>query len=74
MTETYSVTTEISITGETALSNYSDTYDAWDNEEGEECPACFGTGLDRDELYDCELCFGEGIIVPIDAALGDVID
>jgi DnaJ-class molecular chaperone len=63
-------TTEISIKGETALSNYSEVFDAWDEEEGVECPDCKGTGLDRDEIYDCLTCYGEGIIVPLDTALG----
>lgn len=46
-----------------ALSNYSDTYTAWNDAETIECPDCKGTGLDRDEIYDCELCYGEGEIV-----------
>jgi hypothetical protein len=63
------VTTHISIRGATALSNYSDAYEAWDEEEGEECPTCYGTGLDRDEVYDCPTCYGEGRIVSLDTAL-----
>ena len=65
--------TEVTIQGSTAygstLSNYSDTYTAWDEEEGEDCKACYGTGMDRDEIYDCEVCGGEGVIIPLVTAL-----
>lgn len=54
-----------------ALSNYSEAYEAWDEEETVECPQCFGTGLDRDEVYDCENCFGEGVIVDVNSALNN---
>lgn len=45
------------------LQNYSDYYEEWDSEEGETCQQCYGTGLDRDEVYECATCYGEGIIV-----------
>jgi len=47
----------------TAESYISEFYDQWDEDEyWEECPACRGTGMDRDEIYDCEECGGEGEI------------
>lgn len=49
-----------------ALSNYSEAFESWDGEDGEECPDCRGTGLDRDEIYDCLTCFGEGVIAGVD--------
>lgn len=51
------------------LSNYSDVYDAWDEEDGEECPDCYGTGMDRDEIYECATCWGEGFVKPLVTAL-----
>ena len=64
---------EVTIQGVTAygssLSNYSEAYEAWDEEEGEECTSCYGTGLDRDEIYDCPDCYGEGRIVGVDSVL-----
>jgi len=48
-------------TGETNISVHAGFYDEWDaDDEWEECPDCYGTGLDRDEIYDCETCGGEG--------------
>lgn len=44
------------------LLNYSEYYDEWDTAEEIECPDCYGTGLDRDEIYDCPTCYGEGYI------------
>jgi hypothetical protein len=44
------------------LLNYGDYYDQWDEADEEECPSCFGTGLDRDEMYDCPACYGEGFM------------
>jgi len=31
-------------------------------EPGQECHACFGTGLDRDWDSDCLECFGDGVL------------
>lgn len=45
------------------MSNYPDYYDEWDSSEEVECPDCYGTGMDRDEIYDCETCYGEGYII-----------
>lgn len=45
------------------LLNYSDYYEEWDDDDQvEECPDCYGTGLDKDEIYDCITCGGEGEI------------
>lgn len=65
---------EVSVEGSNSfggsnLANYSDTYEKWDSEEGEICPQCFGTGLDRDEVWECPACWGEGYTVPVDRAL-----
>lgn len=57
------VTTQIEIKGRTAFSQHLEAYSAWDEAEGKTCPTCFGTGLDRDEVWDCETCFGEGILI-----------
>jgi hypothetical protein len=46
-----------------ALMNYSDVFDEFD-EEATECPVCRGTCMDRDELYECPECGGEGEIYP----------
>lgn len=62
MARSMPVTTEVSVIGETALSNYFDAYEDWDSEEVEDCRACYGTGMDRDEIYECETCGGEGVI------------
>lgn len=57
------------------MSNYSEYYDEWDDdEEVEECSACYGTGLDRDEMYDCEVCGGEGEIRIVSAKISIGID
>ena len=65
--------TEINIHSPTAygsrLSNYSEAFEAWDEEGGEECRTCHGTGLDRDEVFDCPDCYGEGWVVPPEVAL-----
>ena len=45
------------------LSNYDEFYEAWDYAQEVECPDCYGTGLDRDEIYECETCFGEGYLI-----------
>jgi len=51
------------LTGETNISNYSEFYEEWDDDEQwVECTDCYGTGLDRDEIYDCMTCAGEGEI------------
>ncbi len=63
------VTTQTSISYGSALSNYSDAYAAWDNAEEKECSACYGTGLDRDEIEDCPVCWGEGYIAQVDPSL-----
>lgn len=45
------------------ISNYSQFYEAWDDDEWwEECTSCYGTGMDSDEVYDCVGCGGEGEI------------
>lgn len=44
------------------LTNYSEYYENWDESEEEECPVCYGTGLDRDEMYECPACYGEGYL------------
>lgn len=62
MTNTVGVTIHGPTAVGSALSNYSEAFEAWDNEEREECPECRGTGLDRDEVYDCLTCYGEGYV------------
>ena len=48
-------------TGETNISVHSGFYSEWDSdEEWAECWSCYGTGMDRDEIYDCAVCWGEG--------------
>jgi DnaJ-class molecular chaperone len=54
---------------DTNLSNYSDYYAEWDSSDEIECPSCYGTGLDRDEMYDCQECYGEGYIIYLSPAL-----
>jgi DnaJ-class molecular chaperone len=58
--------TQVTIHGQvavgSALTNYSEAYEVWDEDEGIECPDCHGTGLDRDEVYDCLTCYGEGYV------------
>lgn len=39
-------------------SEYYDIYDEYD-EEMVDCPACRGTGMDRDEWDVCPVCLGE---------------
>lgn len=41
-----------------------DGYDLLGNEidAGQECHACFGTGLDRDWDSDCLECYGDGTL------------
>jgi len=47
--------------GETSISVHSDYYEKWDDDnQWEECSYCYGTGLDRDEIYDCLQCGGDG--------------
>ena len=69
MTNSIGVTIQGVTAHGSSLLNYSDTYEAWDEEEGTECKACYGTGLDRDEIFDCEVCAGEGIVIPLVTAL-----
>lgn len=45
---------------DSTLTNYSEDFDEWLDAETEECRACYGTGLDKDEIYDCPVCAGEG--------------
>lgn len=52
-----------------AFDYYREDFNNWtlpwyDNEvdPGFECPACFGSGLDRHEEVDCLNCWGEGRI------------
>lgn len=68
------VSTQTDVEYGSAFTNYATVYSSWDSADEEECPDCKGTGLDRDEIYDCETCGGEGYLVPLDAALDDVID
>jgi hypothetical protein len=59
----------------TNLTNYSEAYEEWDDGEWQECPDCYGSGLDRDELYDCRTCFGEGEIpVVFDVGISVTVD
>lgn len=55
-------------------SNYSSTYDEWNDADHRVCPDCKGTGLDRDEWYDCPTCDGEGEVTILDTRRGRVID
>lgn len=32
-----------------------------DDEFYEECRACYGTGMDKDEVFECESCGGDGV-------------
>lgn len=67
MSNTVGVTIHGQVAVGSALSNYSEAYESWDEQEGEECPDCRGTGLDRDEIYDCLTCFGEGYLPGVDS-------
>jgi hypothetical protein len=53
----------MSTDGSSVLLNYSDYYDEWFEAETEECHECYGTGMDKDEMYDCPACWGEGVII-----------
>jgi hypothetical protein len=55
-------TVNISVDGISVLLDYSEYYDEWFEAETEECRACYGTGMDSDEVYDCDICFGEGVV------------
>jgi DnaJ-class molecular chaperone len=57
---------------DTNITNYSEYYEEWDNAEEEECPSCYGTGMDKDEIYDCETCFGEGFIPVIELSFSEI--
>lgn len=49
------------------VSSYSaQVVSAWTEADEDVCPDCYGTGLDRDEIYDCPTCYGEGVIVYFD--------
>jgi hypothetical protein len=52
------------------MSNYGDYYEVWNDSDTEECADCFGTGMDRDELYECAACYGEGSIPVINFKKG----
>jgi hypothetical protein len=52
----------ISVEGMSVLLDYSEYYDQWFDAETEECRICYGTGMDKDEIYDCDACFGEGVV------------
>lgn len=52
----------VSVEGNSVLLNYSEYYDEWFEAETQECRACYGTGMDKDEIYDCDVCFGEGVV------------
>jgi len=54
------------ISGDSLLSNYADYYEEWDDSEEEICGECYGTGMDRDELYECPNCAGEGVMFVIE--------
>lgn len=58
------------------MTSYSaELVEAWNDADEETCPDCWGTGLDRDEIYDCPTCYGEGVLVYFDyeAHPGDVV-
>jgi DnaJ-class molecular chaperone len=57
---------------DTNITNYGEYYDQWDNAEEEECPDCYGTGLDKDEVYDCPTCWGEGYIPVLPAFSSEI--
>lgn len=48
------------VVSDTNMSNYAKAYESWDDQDWNECAYCYGTGLDRDEIYDCLQCGGEG--------------
>ena len=54
--------TEINVFGSNLL-DYEEYYDEYDETLEKECPACYGTGLDKDEIEDCSYCWGEGYVV-----------
>jgi len=61
--------TEVMVLGESALANYAEYYDEWDNADTEECPDCYGSGMDRYERFECPTCYGEGEIPIVDTLL-----
>ena len=40
----------------------SDFLENYEFEETQPCPACFGTGLDRELDSDCLNCWGDGVV------------
>ena len=59
---------------DSALLRYEEYYDEYFNAEETECWSCYGTGLDRDEVYDCPVCFGDGVLLttpPVPDTVGD---
>ncbi len=47
----------------TEVTNDSDIYsESVYDEVFEECRSCYGTGMDKDEIYECPDCGGEGVV------------